>query len=121
MVLPGKHPERDSTNRQKTCVNTKPKAVPRKADKSNRSNDQKGNTCHQEPSKNMESLQPWINGVAEDHDMFQSFAKRNNWPENKNQFAEANDPRQKIQKAITFCGEERPLISFTNYDCHRPE
>src|SRR5437773_881187 len=39
----------------------------------------------------MESLQPWINGVAEDHDMFQSFAKRNNWPENKNQFAEANE------------------------------
>jgi len=70
MVLPGKHSERDSTNRHENCVSTKPKPVPRESDKANCGNDQKKDARHQSPPKNMEALQPWIDGVAEQDDMF---------------------------------------------------
>jgi len=91
MVLPCKHSECDSANRQKNCVSTKPKAVPRQSDKANRGNNQKNDTCHQDPANDMECLQPGINGVPEDHDVLQSLAEHNDWRENENHFGEANN------------------------------
>jgi hypothetical protein len=41
----------------------KPKPVPRQSDKANRGNNQKNDTCHQDPANDMERLQPGIDGV----------------------------------------------------------
>src|SRR6266513_4309311 len=91
MVLPCKQSECDSANRQKNCVSEKPKPVPRQSDKANRGNNQKNDTCHQDPADDMERLQPRIDGVPENHDVLQSLAKRNDWSENENHFGEANN------------------------------
>src|SRR5437899_3246297 len=121
MVLPCKHCECDSANRQKNCVSTKPKPVPRQSAKANRGNNQKNDTCHQDPANNMERLQPGIDCVPEDHDVLQSLAKRNDWRENENHFGEANNSREKIWNAITFRTEERALISFADHDRDGPQ
>src|SRR5207237_2142453 len=45
----------------------------------------------------------------------------NHGNKNEEQLAKANDTREKVQSAVGFGGEERPLISFANNDGDRPE
>src|SRR6185436_5985812 len=111
----------NSANRQKNCMSTKPKPVPRQPYKANRGNNQKYDTSHQDPDNDMKGLQPWIDGVAENHDVLQSLAKRDDWRENEKHFGEANNSREKIQNAITFRTEEWQLISFADDDRDGPQ
>src|SRR5882762_7966042 len=121
MVLPGEQSERDSANRQKNCVNAKPKPVSRKFSKAYGGKDQKNDSCHQKPAKDMKRLQPRIDGIAEDHDMFKPLAKGNHGCQNENQFTEANDSREKIKKAIRIRAEQWALIFSANPNRDRPE
>ena len=65
--------------------------MPRQSDKANRGNNQKNDTCHQDPANDMERLQPGIDGVTENNDVLQYLAKRNDWRENENYFAKTNN------------------------------
>jgi hypothetical protein len=121
MILTGKHSERDSANRQENCVSAKPEPVPRKSDETNRGNEQNNDARHEKPPKDMKRLQPWVDGIAEDHDVFQSLAKHNHGHQNQDQFPEANYSRNKVESPIAFRSEERPLISLPNYNSDRPE
>jgi len=69
----------------------------------------------------VKSLQPRIDGVAQKHDILQAATKCNHGNKNEEQLAKANDTREKVQSAVGFGGEERPLISFANNDGDRPE
>ena len=91
MVLPCKYTECDSADCQKNCVSAKPKPVPRQSDKANRGDDQKNDTCQQDPANEMERLQPGIDGIPEDHDVLQTLAECNDWRENESHFGEANN------------------------------
>src|SRR6266513_2654320 len=73
------------------------------------------------PAEDVKSLQPRIDGVAQKHDIFQAATKYNHGNKNEEQLAKANDAREKVQSAIGFGGEERPLRSFANNDGDRPE
>ena len=69
-------------------MSAKPKPVRRQSDKANRGNNQKNDTCHQDPANDMVRLQPGIDGIPEDHDVLQSLAKRNDWREKEKHFGE---------------------------------
>ena len=95
-------------------MSAKPKSVPGQSGKANRGDNQKDDACHQNPTNDMERLQPGIDGVPEDHDVLQSLAKHKNWRENEKDLGEANNSREKIQNTIIFIVEEQALISFAD-------
>src|SRR5215472_1004640 len=121
MILPSKQSEDDSANRQKDCVSAKPKSVPWQSGKAKRRDNQKKDTCHQEPTNGMERLQPGIDGIPKEHDVLQSLAKHQDRRENEKHLDEANNSRKEIKNTIAFGAEERTLIAFADYDRKGPQ
>src|SRR5438045_7157968 len=87
----------------------------------NRGNNQDDDASGCDPAEDVKSLQPRIDGVAQKHDIFQAATKCNHGNKNEEQLAKADDTREKVQSAVGFGGEERPLISLANNEGDRPE